>query len=65
MLLGIGVECEKIKYYVKSHDKMYIITRCIKSLNNLNFIKLIRGYYDGLQGYILTFIEQRRTEISR
>ena len=36
----------KIKDYIKRNDKLYIWARYIKSRNDSNFVKLLRGYYD-------------------
>ena len=48
-----------LKYYIKSHDKLYIMARCLKNLNDPNFIKLIRGYYDNSQDYVSMLIEHK------
>lgn len=50
---------KRLKYYIKSHDKLYIIARCLKNLNDPNLIKLIRGYYDNSQDYMSILIEHR------
>lgn len=37
---------KKLKEFIKKHDKLYVIARCIKSINDPDMIKLLRGHYD-------------------
>ena len=37
---------KKLKEFIKGHDKLYVIARCIKNINDPNYMKLIKGYYD-------------------
>ena len=50
---------KKIKSYIRSHNKLYVIARCIKNLNDPNLVKLLKGYYDDTRDCISIIIEHR------
>ncbi len=37
---------KKLKELIKKHDKLYVIARCIKNINDPEFYKLLKGYYE-------------------
>lgn len=41
----------KIKDFIISHDRPYVISRCAASLNDPEFARLLRGYYNASSDY--------------
>ena len=37
---------KKYKEFLKRHDKLYVLCKCIQNINNPVLTKIIRGYYD-------------------
>ncbi len=37
---------KKIKEAIKKNDRLYALARCIKNINDPEYIKLVRGYYE-------------------
>ena len=36
----------RIKNLIKSNDRLYVIGRCLKNINDPNYWKLVKGYYE-------------------
>ena len=48
---------KRIKRFIKRHDKLLVIARCIKNLNDPRLVKLIKGYYENPHDYASIIIE--------
>lgn len=42
---------EKIYELLKKNDRLYVIARCIRGLNNPDYFKLVKGYYESTYKY--------------
>lgn len=62
MFLRRGIMLKKLKDFIKKHDKLYIITKSIKSINDPNLVKVIRGYYDYNHPEVCTLLLEHNGE---
>ena len=37
---------ERVKKAIKNNDKLYVMARCIKNINDPEYVQLVRGYYE-------------------
>ena len=49
---------EKLKRFIKKHDKLYVISRLLYSLNDANLLKLLKGFYDGDSDFLLLIVNR-------
>lgn len=47
---------KKLKEFIKNHDKLYVIARCMKNINEPNLVKILRGYYDNNYQEVCTLL---------
>ncbi len=41
---------ERLKKAIKKNDKLYVMARCIKNINDPEYVQLVRGYYEPYYG---------------
>ena len=49
---------KRIKNIVKKSDRLYVIARCIKSIDDSNYRELVKGHYKEPSDYTSILIEQ-------
>lgn len=52
-----------LKEFIKKHNKLYVIAKSMKGMNDPNFAKIIRGYYDYDHQEICTLLVEHNGEI--